>query len=700
MANSPSFMETELLSGKQPSRLELGTSPTAGRPPTETVHLHRGEIWGGDFELGPLIGKGGMGAVYAGRQISLERAVAIKALRVHLSEDPELIARFEQEAKWLARISSPHVIQVHAFGKHRNHHFLVMELIEGEDLGRKLKSGWRPTHAESVALVAQAAHGLSAAGEHGIVHRDIKPGNMLLTLRGVLKVTDFGLARLVHGSSTISSTGVILGTDAYMSPEQCQGLAVDQRSDIYSLGVVFYELLCGQRPFAGETHMEVFIQHIDRAPRSPRLIDPTIPPEVESVVLTCLAKDPIHRYQSATELLDDLQRVAAHQWPAKRLHVPPRALRFWAALLVILALGLLVLHLGWPHGATAATPAGSFSAMPLPDGTAGGRPFAGQIPAPAAATTQLLASSPEPGEEPSALAAIHRSFSAWQTRDAQILPAARMRQELAELVTAATTLGGAAPWLGSARGILAGLPDGQLVPTPAWAAHAGMDDYGRWAECVTGDYLERFYWCPPGRFPQSTAEPVAGPGGAVRTVVLSQGFWMAAHELSNRQWQALMPASGRDSNDLPVTLVSWEQAQACCARLSAMARCRAVLPTEAQWEYACRAGRDWHAEDITDLAWTQANTSELHTVGSKSKNPWGLYDCFGNANEWCADWYGPLPPATQPVRDPAGPAGGTEHVARGGDILQPPERCLPTARFHFETQTTLETLGFRILIRQ
>ena len=698
MANSPSFMETELLSGKQPSRLELGTSAATGRPPTETVHLHRGEVWGGDFELGPLIGKGGMGAVYAGRQISLERAVAIKALRVHLSEDPELVARFEQEAKWLARISSPHVIQVHAFGKHRNHHFLVMELIEGEDLGRKLKSGWRPTHGESVALVAQAAHGLIAAGEHGIVHRDIKPGNMLLTLRGVLKVTDFGLARLVHGSSNISSTGVILGTDAYMSPEQCQGLAVDQRSDIYSLGVVFYELLCGQRPFAGETHMEVFIQHIDRAPRSPRLIDPTIPPEVESVVLTCLAKDPIHRYQSATELLDDLQRVADHQWPVKRLHVPPRALRFWAASLLLVGLGFLLLRIAWPHGA--APPTGAHAPTPPPESAAGVHADPPPSPGLTATTAPGPAGAVAPSAESPALAAVHRSFSAWQVRQAQPLPAARMRQELADLVAAATTLGASAPWLDSARAILAGLPDSLAVRTPTWAAHAGTDDYGRWAECVTGDYQERFYWCPPGSFPQITADAVAGHGGQVRTVVLTHGFWMASHELSNRQWQALMPASGRESNDLPVTLVSWEQADACCERLSAAARCQAVLPSEAQWEYACRAGRDWRAEDITDLAWTQANTSELHTVGSKSKNPWGLYDCFGNANEWCADWYAALPPATRPVRDPSGPATGTEHVARGGDILQAPERCLPAARFHFETQTTLETLGFRILIRQ
>ncbi|MBA3709818.1 MAG: serine/threonine protein kinase, partial [Planctomycetes bacterium] len=269
----------------------------SGRSPTDTVHLHHGEIWGGDFRLGPLLGRGGMGAVYKGRQLSLDRPVAIKALKSHLSDNADLTARFEQEAKVVARISSPHVVHVHVFGKHRNHHFLAMELVEGEDLNKKLKSGWRPAPAETLDLMIQAAKGLMAAAERGIVHRDIKPGNMMLTTNGLLKLMDFGLARLAHHVGSATSTGVVMGTGAYMSPEQCQGRICDTRSDIYSLGVVFYELLTGRRPFDGETYMEMFCQHIEKDPTPPRDLDAAIPEEYQTVVMTCLAKKSEERYQ-------------------------------------------------------------------------------------------------------------------------------------------------------------------------------------------------------------------------------------------------------------------------------------------------------------------------------------------------------------------------------------------------------------------
>ncbi|MBA2479713.1 MAG: serine/threonine protein kinase, partial [Planctomycetes bacterium] len=359
----------------------LFVQSVTARSPTDTVHLHHGEVWGGDFKLGPLLGRGGMGAVYKGRQLSLDRPVAIKALKSHLSDNPDLTARFEQEAKVVARINSPHVVHVHVFGKHRNHHFLAMELVEGEDLNKKLKSGWRPTPDETVELMIQAAKGLMAAAERGIVHRDIKPGNMMLTSGGLLKLMDFGLARLAHHVGSATSTGVVMGTGAYMSPEQCQGRICDIRSDIYSLGVVFYELLTGRRPFDGESYMEMFCQHIEKDPVPPSQTDPTIPAAVETVVLTCLAKKADERYQTPAALLEDLQRIRDHQRPlaAGSARLPrPAALRAVTVVTLVVLL-LAAVGAGWwlavestqrEPAKTTATPRPPIAPPPAPATTA------------------------------------------------------------------------------------------------------------------------------------------------------------------------------------------------------------------------------------------------------------------------------------------------------------------------------------------
>ncbi len=680
------------------SRPRIDT-PAPRRPGTETVHLHVGEVWGGDFELGPLIGRGGMGAVYAGRQLSLERAVAIKALRAHLCEDEELVARFEQEAKWLARISSPHVIQVHAFGRHRNHHFLVMELIEGEDLNKKIKGGWRPGLDETLGLMVQAARGLGAAAEHGIVHRDIKPGNMLLTLRGELKLTDFGLARLVHGSSAISTTGVVLGTDSYMSPEQCQGRAVDPRSDIYSLGVVFYELLTGTRPFVGETHMEVFCQHIEQPPRPPRLLVPSIPAAVEAVVLTCLEKRPERRYQSPHDLLADLERLIAKQAPRATVRRPRRLGRYIAAAFALLCAAACWWTLVRPDRTVASAPSAPTPPAPppqvtIPPAPPGPRQVAIN-PTPAGSATGS-ASSPGSGDSLAKAAgasddherALAAAAGAALAQSSQGLPANRTRKALAEAVHAAR---GDEPWYDQARNRLSELPDTTDIAKPPWAAACAVDDYGMWATCSKNGYEQRFRWCPGGRFPERD------PARAIaRDVTIDHGFWLADTETTVRQWLAVRRLAGTPS-DLPVTEVSWDEAAAFCVALRDCG-VQARLPSEAEWMYACRAGRDWTADEVARRAWTRIDASAAQPVHSRAndENPWGLCDMFGNVSEWCSDWNEAWGPGA--AIDPSGPPAGTEKVAHGGDFLVGPADCLPEARVTFKPFTRMSNLGFRALV--
>lgn len=308
-----------------PARPRPGTDVTdlhvAGGKPVSAEGTHLGEIWG-DFHFDRLLGRGGMGAVYLGRQISLDRQVAIKVLPSHLSANEQFRERFQLEAKAVAKMSSPHVVQVFAAGIFKGHHYFAMEYVEGEDLSRKLRTGLKPSYRQALDLVTQAARGLAAAGEHGIVHRDIKPGNMMIDRKGTLKLMDFGLVRLASAGHSLTMAGTVMGTVSYFSPEQGRGEACDQRTDLYALGVVFYELLTGRLPFTGENATSVIYQHIHTSPRLPRELDPNIPEDYQAVVLKCLQKVATDRYADAAEMIADLERLAAGQPPAVALARP------------------------------------------------------------------------------------------------------------------------------------------------------------------------------------------------------------------------------------------------------------------------------------------------------------------------------------------------------------------------------------------
>jgi predicted Ser/Thr protein kinase len=297
---------------------ELHVDAEAKNKTSSGTHQH--QIWG-DFEIGELLGRGGMGAVYRGRQISLDRPVAIKVLPSNLSENANFRQRFQLEAKAVAQISSPHVVGVYYAGVHEGHHYFAMEYVEGQDLSVKVRDGFKPTHREALDLVAQAARGLAVAGDLGIVHRDIKPANMMVTKKGLVKLMDFGLVRVAQAEDTgLTMAGTIMGTVSYFSPEQGRGERCDCRTDIYALGVVFYELLTRRLPFTGGDATSVIYQHIHQAPKPPKEIDPSIPEGYQAVVLKCIQKDPDHRYQTANDLLKDLDALANGLDPATAFH--------------------------------------------------------------------------------------------------------------------------------------------------------------------------------------------------------------------------------------------------------------------------------------------------------------------------------------------------------------------------------------------
>jgi len=276
----------------------------------------------GDYEVGGILGEGGMGTVYRAKQISLKRRVALKVLPPNLSSNPQMRTRFEQEAHTASLLNSPHVVQVFAAGTHEDLVYFVMEFVEGTDLSEKIREKNDAvqlfTPDEAAGYVVQAARGLAEAGKHNIVHRDIKPANLMITSKGVLKIADFGISKIA-GEHGLTMTGTAVGTPAYCSPEQGRGDQVDVRADIYSIGVVFYELLTGKKPFDGATANALIYQHNYAEPTLITALRAEVPDAYQAVALKCLQKDPAKRYQDAAELVSDLERVRAGSAPMTAL---------------------------------------------------------------------------------------------------------------------------------------------------------------------------------------------------------------------------------------------------------------------------------------------------------------------------------------------------------------------------------------------
>jgi eukaryotic-like serine/threonine-protein kinase len=266
-------------------------------------------VLGDRYRLGEQVGAGGMAKVYRALDARLDRPVAVKVLAPQFASDPSFVDRFRREAQTAAKLSHPNIVGVYDNGSDGETHYIVMEYVEGRTLVDFLAGGGHLSLTKSVEVTMAVCEALEYAHDHGVVHRDIKPGNIMVTREGQVKVMDFGIARLTTTAETIAQTAAVLGTAAYLSPEQAQGQRVDRRTDIYSLGCVLYELLTGAPPFSGETAMAVAMQHVQEVPAAPSLRNPEISPQMDAVVMKALAKNPANRYQTAAEFRDDLDRI-------------------------------------------------------------------------------------------------------------------------------------------------------------------------------------------------------------------------------------------------------------------------------------------------------------------------------------------------------------------------------------------------------
>jgi eukaryotic-like serine/threonine-protein kinase len=270
----------------------------------------------GRYDVVRPLGSGGMAEVFLARDRVLGRDVALKVLRRQFAGDGEFAERFRREARSAASLSHPNIVQVYDRGETaEGASYIAMEYVPGGTLKEKFSREGPLEASEAAALGAQVAEALGAAHDRGMVHRDIKPQNVLLTARGEAKVADFGIAR-AGSSVTISRTGSVMGTVGYMSPEQALGEPATPRSDLYSLGVVLYEALTGELPYKADNPIAVSMKHVTEQPRPPKEIDPTIPEGMNALILKLMAKDPEDRYASADELADDLLRVSRGLSPA------------------------------------------------------------------------------------------------------------------------------------------------------------------------------------------------------------------------------------------------------------------------------------------------------------------------------------------------------------------------------------------------
>jgi eukaryotic-like serine/threonine-protein kinase len=350
-----------------------------------------GRTLDGRYQLGSLLGAGGMASVHLATDRVLQRQVAVKVLSPPDAQDPLFVERFRREARAAARLSHPNIVSVFDSGSDAGLHYLVMEYVPGESLAQLLQRQGPLAPRRAAELAVQVCAALAAAHAQGLVHRDVKPGNVLIGADGRVKVADFGIVK-ASALMTLTGTGTVLGTAAYLSPEQARGGPVDARADLYGLGCVLYELLTGSPPFglgADSAQVAIAARHVSEPPKPPSLRNPQVGPALDAVVLTALAKQPDQRYQSTIEMQDALERVLAADTagtapgtstrPLPRLPgatgpvrpemapgvpagaQPPRWPR-WALAVAGMALGSGLVGLLWPDGGGA--PAGREAAGP------------------------------------------------------------------------------------------------------------------------------------------------------------------------------------------------------------------------------------------------------------------------------------------------------------------------------------------------
>ena len=622
----------------------------------------------GKYELeDEPLGSGGFGSVYRAKDTVLRVDRAIKILHPALATDTGFVERFRLEARVAARLEHPYIVPVYDLDQKEDLVFLVMKLMPGNSLKDRLADEGRLSFAEATRILGQIAEALDFAYNQPekVVHRDIKPGNVLFELDGTARLTDFGfakaLANTVSLSTSISGSGVVIGTPAYIAPEIWNSEKASAATDVYSLACVMHEMLTGQMLFTGNSPASVMTQHLINGPAFPESWPPDTPEEIWAVMRKALARDPQKRYERAGDFAAAVRNLKQAQEAMERYRLSAEGTGFARQ--------------------TKERPVG--------------------LPSPASLAQ---------GEPPTQPAAVPQAV---------VVPLAQGKSKFlwGILVVALLVIG---VILSAGIGWVIGRV-GPAFPVVTDVAQLGTPrpSFTRSASSVNaqpGDTQERpadgmvMVYIPAGEFEMGAGEgdPDAYSDERPRHLVTLDGFWIDRTEVTDAMFRLFAAATGyhydfaadNSLNDHPMVRVSWKDAISYCIWVGGS------LPSEAQWEKAARGGLQkmtypWGNEaPLCDLgAANGANYSKCFNgalpVGSFRANGYGLYDMAGNVWEWTLDWYGETYYESSPSANPTGPFTGEYRVARGGSWGYEARHLRASSRSGFLSLSRYDYVGFR-----
>lgn len=750
----------------------------------------------GNYTILDKIGAGGMGQVFKAEHRRMKRVVAVKMLPPGTVKDPAAMARFQREVEAAAKLSHPNIVAAHDADEAKGVHFLVMEYVEGADLSAMVKKNGPCPVANAINYILQAAKGLEFAHRKGVIHRDIKPGNLLLDTEGTVKILDMGLARLestdAAGQAELTGSGAVMGTIDYMAPEQALSTKhADARADIYSLGCTLYYLLSGKPVYEGETLMARLLAHREQPIPSLRAVQPSVPPQLEAIFCKMMAKKIEDRYQTMAEVVADLERCASGQTvrpqspgvnidedvltflkdiplhPPHTTHKPkptkktaqekkPEPAKLDKKKLAFIAAGVLGVFVLLGIIITMRTKQGTLIVeINQPDAVVQVLSEHGKVEITQPGGKGKISIAVDPGKH--RLKVEKEGFQFFAQDFSMESGGKTLIKATLEPVRAVAQVGQDRPDPPLAKPSMYPIEAAQLQKQ--WAEYLGVPVE------ITNSIGMKLGLIPPGEFnmgstpeeqawalqqgrkntgTQSHLDRISSEGPHHR-VKITKSFYLGMYHVTQAEYEKVMGvnpstfaskpmgasafkpplsgvpktqreshaklAAGMDTSRHPVEMVSWDDAMGFCRRLSTSANERADgrsyrLPTEAEWEYACRAGTTtrcyWGDEEARlseHVWWANSANGMTHPVGRKPPNAWGLFDILGNVWHWCADWYADDYYAHSPPADPVGPPAGSHRVLRGGCYYSAfaAYTCRSAYRYKYQPNDRNDMSGFRVV---